>query len=195
MYAERLNPDHINMAELEQFLLNNNFSGECKLLYAVAGRAFLSKNDLISSLPFYAEAKNAARVFSIVRSFLESGPQLSDYEEILASINGSTLVSYDALVFLSRYRDFLKYREAGSLKEAGEYLSNLFLSGSIPKQFWKYTFNDVEFLLGNECLDEPGCLELLRILEDDYQTDEPGNEMSRLLSLRSKLVHQLSIAH
>jgi hypothetical protein len=192
MYVERLNPDQINMAELENFLLVNNFSVECKLLYAAAGRAFLSRKDLVKSLSFYAEAKNAARVFSVVNSFLESDPQLSDYENILAPINGSTLVSYDALVFLSRYRDFLKYRESGSLKEAGKYLSNLFLSGSIPKEFWKHTFADVEFLLDNECIDEAGCLELLRILEDERQMTEP---VSRLVSLRSKLVHQLAIAH
>lgn len=187
MYAGRLCPDQINMAELEQFLLNNNFLEECKLLYSVAGRNYLSKNDLVSSLSFYAEAKNAARVFSIVTIFLESNPQLVDYENILAPISGSTLVSYDALIFLSRYRDFIKYREAGALKEAGDFLTSLFFSGSIPRQFWKYIFADVQLLLESASIDAPGCLELLRILEDEIQTPI-------IADLRSKLVHQLSIS-
>ena len=175
------------MADLEQFLLKNNFLEECKLLYAVAGRNFLSRDDLTNSLSFYAESKSAARVFSVVARFLESRPLLLDFESILAPINGSTLVSFDSLVFLSRYRDFLKYLEAGSLKEAGDYLASLFLSGSIPRQFWKYTFADVLLLLENACIDSPGCLELLRILEDEIQTPI-------ITTLRSKLIHQLSIS-
>lgn len=186
-YAGRLCPDQINMAELEQFLLKNDFLEECKLLYAVAGRSYLSKNDLVGSLSFYAESKNAARVFSVVTKFLESNPQLSDFENILAPISGSTVVSYDALLFLSRYRDFIKYREAGSFKEAGDYLTSLLFSGSIPKQFLKYIFADVHLLLDSASIDASGCLELLRILEDEIQTPI-------IADLRSKLVHQLSIS-
>ena len=187
MYCTRLCPDQVNMADLEQFLLQNDFAEDCRLLYAVAGRSFLSMNDLVNSLSFYAESKNAPRVFSIVLKFLESKPKLIDYENILSLINASTLVSYDALVFLSRYRDFLKFLEEGSFKEAGDYITNLFFSGSIPSQFWKFVYGDIELLLDSASIDAPGCLELLRILQDE----DVNPVINRI---QSKLIHQLSIS-